>query len=67
MIVIPSIETKRLNFSVPLERHLPAINDHPSKDRISFIDRPFDDMGKWRALLASHCLEHLEVLQWNAQ
>ena len=65
MIVIPSIETKRLNFSVPLERHLPAINDHPSKDRISFIDHPFDDMGKWRALLASLGHWHLRGFEFS--
>ena len=53
MIIIPSIETKRLTFNAPLERHLPAMNDYFLKDRISVIGGPFEDLGKWRAILAS--------------
>lgn len=56
MIVISSIETKRLTLRAPLESHLPSMNDCLSKGHMSFIGGPFDDVGTWRALLAS--LDH---------
>ena len=53
MIAIPSKETNRLTLRTPMKSDLPAMDDYLSKDRISFIDGPLDDVGTWRTLLAS--------------
>ena len=51
MIVVPCIETGHLILRSSLEIDLPAMNDYLSEDCISFIGSPFDEVGKWRALL----------------
>jgi RimJ/RimL family protein N-acetyltransferase len=53
MIDIPRIQTERLILRAPLESDLPAMNDYLSKDRMSFIGGPFDDVSAWRALLGT--------------
>ena len=58
MIAIPHIETKRPTLLANLESNLHAMNDYLSKNRMSFITGPFDDVGTWRTQFASlgHCL-----------
>ena len=51
MIDIPRIETGHLILSSPLEIDLPAMNDNLTKNGMSFIGSPFDEVGEWRALL----------------
>ena len=53
MIAIPRIETKRPTLLDNLESDPHATHDYLSKDRMSFITGPFDDVGTWRTRLAS--------------
>ena len=53
MIAIPHIETKRPTLLANLESNLHAMNDYLSKNRMSFITGPFDDVGTWRTQFAS--------------
>ena len=53
------IETERLTLSAALKSYLTAMNSYLSKDWISLIGSPFDEVSKWRALLGSLIYQRL--------